>query len=45
MLDLMNTLENGQWSRAHERREGELLGYTDAQNNWHIAQLPPREAE
>lgn len=27
------------WDHAMERREGELLGYTDWQNDWHIAYL------
>jgi len=45
MLELMDDLDKGEWSRTHERREGELLGYTDEQNDWHIAQFPSREAE
>ena len=36
MLELMASPE---WSASHERREGELLGYTDLQNEWHIAKM------
>lgn len=31
---------DGTWSVAHERREGELLGYEDWMNDYHIACLP-----
>ena len=40
MIDLR---ESGTWSRDHERREGELLGYDDWMNDYHLAQLPKCE--
>ncbi len=36
-LDLW--LQDGPWSLEHERREGELLGYSDGQNDRWIAHL------
>lgn len=38
---LMDSLPHG-WSEAQERQEGSLLGYTDAENDAHIALLRER---
>ena len=39
---VISTLHSGRgWCAALERLEGELLGYTDAQNDYHIAQMFP----
>jgi hypothetical protein len=41
MLDLRRNLPA--WTKEHERREGTLLGYTDAQNDAWIASRYPAE--
>jgi hypothetical protein len=40
MRELLTHL--GEWSRDHERRQGELLGYEDWQNDYWIARCSPR---
>jgi hypothetical protein len=40
MRELLTPL--GEWSRDHERRQGELLGYEDWQNDHWIARRLPR---
>jgi hypothetical protein len=37
MIELRGRLDIERWTEAHERREGSLLGYTDAQNDAWIA--------
>ena len=42
-IEAMKELKrSGTWSLAHERREGELLGYEDWQNDWFIDQQKKR---
>jgi hypothetical protein len=37
-IQLQNdTAADGTWDDSHERRQGELLGYEDWQNDWWIA--------
>jgi hypothetical protein len=38
MIELKQSRE---WSRDHERREGELLGYEDWMNDYHLARAYP----
>jgi hypothetical protein len=40
---LMDSLASG-WSEEKERQEGTLLGYTDAENDAHIARLRARKS-
>ena len=40
MIDLKKSLGPVDWSAAHERREGELLGYEDWQNDIWLARKP-----
>ena len=38
-IDLFEAAATSTWDHLKERREGELLGYTDWQNDWHINSL------
>ena len=38
-IALFEAAVTSKWDHAMERREGELLGYSDWQNEWHIASL------
>jgi hypothetical protein len=43
-LDLWRGAEATRWGKASERREGELLGYEDWQNDWWVAHRRPENA-
>lgn len=42
MIALRAAMREGRWSPEHERREGELLGYEDWQNDYWLARRAAR---